>query len=515
MKMNRAVFLLPIIGLLATGCKNSNSSSKVAKVSNTYVNNIGTGYGKIVADVPEDEFLIYVSPFNTMINGRLYYYEGDYNEDDLLKINSDFSDMFIYYHAISDRHYHYKYKETDEKIVNVKSLNESYGTNTPLKVDDALFDLLKQSYQFTLDSNGKFNMFLGSLTDLYDDKIKKNENVMEDAYNWALTLANDFIVNDDFTDDQIKTALEGVPTIAELKSQNILVFDEENKTVQFNKLVRDGKEVDNVLISLGGNAKGYATEKVTSKLKEEYPNISYLINSGSSSIKTIGSKPDGEPWRIVLTNPIAREKLNNIEELNSSEVGIDINGDFNLSTSGYYEHYFYVHNDDGTYKRREHIIDGNTGYSASTYDQVCVYLNNSFLADMYTTSIMNTYSISEAFSVFNSLNSIYHQEDASLILCYKSDKDSNFFYYNDNQLSPLDDNGKVISVLKDGTTYNGDYSDISNPYSITGSKSSRKSKYYETYLVSNNLYKNVHIINDSTIVTRPENVKAIIKEQAE
>ena len=144
-----------------------------------------------------------------------------------------------------------------------------------------------------------------------------------------------------------------------------------------------------------------------------------------------------------------------------------------------------------------------------------VYLNNSFLADMYTTSIMNTYSISEAFSVFNSLNSIYHQEDASLILCYKSDKDSNFFYYNDNQLSPLDDNGKVISVLKDGTTYNGDYSDISNPYSITGSKSSRKSKYYETYLVSNNLYKNVHIINDSIVVTRPENVKAIIKEQAE
>ena len=87
------------------------------------------------------------------------------------------------------------------------------------------------------------------------------------------------------------------------------------------------------------------------RLLEQEDNIGIVaINAGGNN-RTIGSKPDGTPWRVRIQNPDGGDKLMIVsKEDNCSFV-----------TSGDYERYYEA--DDG--KRYHHIIDPKTGYSAN------------------------------------------------------------------------------------------------------------------------------------------------------
>ena len=100
-------------------------------------------------------------------------------------------------------------------------------------------------------------------------------------------------------------------------------------------------------IDLGSVAKGYVGDRTISVLRENGI-ASALVNLGGN-VQTLGTKPDGENWRVAVQNPFGEGNLCVIEISDKAIV-----------TSGNYERYF--EDENGT--RYHHIIDPKDGYPA-------------------------------------------------------------------------------------------------------------------------------------------------------
>lgn len=144
-----------------------------------------------------------------------------------------------------------------------------------------------------------------------------------------------------FTTDGEKhvPAQETLERLLPLTNIDDLVIDENASTAQ---LLKKGMSVD-----LGGIAKGYASDKIAALLKEK--GVTSALFSLGGNIGAIGTKPNGENWKVAVENP-----------LNANDyVGLLTIQDCFVITSGGYQRYF---EENG--KRYHHIIDSNTGYPA-------------------------------------------------------------------------------------------------------------------------------------------------------
>lgn len=101
-------------------------------------------------------------------------------------------------------------------------------------------------------------------------------------------------------------------------------------------------------LDLGSIAKGYAGECAANLLRENGV-TSALLNMGGN-VQSVGSKPDGSPWRIGIQDP---------NEATGSYLGILQLVDQAAITSGGYERFF---EEDGV--RYWHIMDPHTGAPA-------------------------------------------------------------------------------------------------------------------------------------------------------
>ena len=114
---------------------------------------------------------------------------------------------------------------------------------------------------------------------------------------------------------------------------------------------QSGAEVtlpDGMQIDLGGVAKGYAGREAANYLRA-HGVTSALLNLGGN-VQTIGSKPDGSPWRVAVRDPQAPDVYAGVVEIRNQAA----------VTSGGYERCFTA--DDGeTYW---HIMDPATGRPA-------------------------------------------------------------------------------------------------------------------------------------------------------
>jgi thiamine biosynthesis lipoprotein len=353
-----------------------------------------------------------LAPFDTSIQLIYYGPEGMSEDTDF---ETDFGKMFAHYHALFDRHYNYV--ENGKLINNIKTLNDSYGTGKAVVLDADLYKALKKSYLFSLNSDGKFNIGVGSLSSVWDYQINDG---MTAVYDDTMTEEMKKCLNDSYlqertiwidpADSWMQIALNSTPTTQELK--DMLTFDDASFSVTFNSVGRidaylSQAEIQDTLktiklfgfdlskpsLTLGGFGKGEATQLFA----EKYPSRGYLINSGTSSIKCVQAKPDGTPWNLRISNPYYFEGRRYAAlTLNSYDLVLSESGTFDLSTSAYYEQYFYVLQTDGTYKRRTHIFDSSTGYSHEYFAAASVLSQDSGWADMYTTALMNTDSVEEA-----------------------------------------------------------------------------------------------------------------------
>jgi thiamine biosynthesis lipoprotein len=197
------------------------------------------------------------------------------------------------------------YKPTSE----VSRVNDT-AANGPMHISKELFDLLKTAAEYSVITEGAFDITYASVGYLYD--FRKHQHPDE---------------------EQIAKALPAI-------DYRHVILDPKNQTVYFSQ--------KGVRIDLGGIAKGYSVDRGIDVLKSLGYTRAYVGAGGDSRI--IGDR-FGKPWVVGIRDPRKGEG-NVIARIPLIDAAI--------STSGDYERFF---EEKGV--RYHHIIDPHTGHSAS------------------------------------------------------------------------------------------------------------------------------------------------------
>ena len=188
----------------------------------------------------------------------------------------------------------------------IYKINHSKGN--PVEVSDVTLELLQKGIEYGDLTNGKFDITIAPLMELWDFKNNSGDVPSHDDILEALSHVN------------------------------------------YKNIVIDGNKVSlsdpDAAIDLGGIAKGYMADYLKEYLISERIE-SALINLGGN-ILTIGSKPDGTPFNLGIQKPFDKQgtAITSVKATDSSVV-----------SSGVYERYFEVN--DILY---HHILDTTTGY---------------------------------------------------------------------------------------------------------------------------------------------------------
>ena len=172
---------------------------------------------KSVANIKTKDGLS-VMPFNTIMTLRTFS-EKDHSEI-FPKFNAEIQRL----HILFDRYNDFVDSEGKD-IVNLKDINESYGTNKVLTVDQDLIDLLKFSIELSKLTEGYFNPTLGELIDTWNYRYVDGEKYVR--FSPYCFDEEDPSVND------INESKNKVIPYDELS--NYIIINDENNTVEFKK----------------------------------------------------------------------------------------------------------------------------------------------------------------------------------------------------------------------------------------------------------------------------------------
>lgn len=197
------------------------------------------------------------------------------------------------------------YKPTSE----ISQVN-AHAAEGPMKISKDLFDLLVTAKEYSVITEGAFDITYASVGYMYDFRkhVKPDEK-------------------------QIDKALPAV-------DYRHVLLDPKAQTVKFSQA--------GVRIDLGGIAKGYSVDRGIDILKARGYTRAYVSAGGDSRI--MGDR-FGKPWMVGIRDPRKGEGevITRIPLVDAA-----------ISTSGDYERFF---DEDGV--RYHHIIDPHTGHSAS------------------------------------------------------------------------------------------------------------------------------------------------------
>ncbi len=239
----------------------------------------------------------------------------------------------------------------EEELVYCKSLIEMYdrlfsvnntesdiykinNSEEKIKVSQECYDLIKEAAAFYYDTEGKFDITIGTLSDI-----------------WTKTF-----------ETKILPKIEEIENAKSLCNYSTLKFYDEELSVE--------KTIKNQKLNLGAIAKGYITDKIVEYLKSRDVGGA-LINLGGN-VFGYGTKADGEKWKVGITDPNKRDEV---------LMALDIKNEC-VITSGDYERYADIQNE-----RYHHIIDAKTGYPARTgLKSVSIISDNATEADALSTS---------------------------------------------------------------------------------------------------------------------------------
>lgn len=223
-----------------------------------------------------------------------------------------------------------KYNNYDG-INNLKTINDNAGIK-PVEVDQALIDLITFAKEYYTVTQETFDISMGSILQVWHNY--RNDGKIMNAF------------------DPVEYGK--VPSIEELKaakecaSWDFIEINDENNTIYINNPCTS--------LDVGGIAKGFAADIVTSKLIEAGLKIA-IINIGDSSIITVGTKPNGDEWGVGIAQP-----KKNVLIADSSVDTLYFKDSIHISTSGDNQNY-YVADDGITY---HHLIDPNTLFPVVT-----------------------------------------------------------------------------------------------------------------------------------------------------
>lgn len=212
-------------------------------------------------------------------------------------------------------------------------INRNAGVK-PVAVDTELFQLIERAIGISRLTDGAFDISYASMDALwkYDGSMKTMPS-----------------------EDVIKAS------VAKIGFGNI-ILERENNSV-FLKL-------KGMKIGFGAIGKGYAADRAKALLTSKGV-LSGIINA-SGDMNAWGKQPNGQAWKVAITNPMNKDKVFALLPISNGAV----------VTSGNYEKFV---NFNGT--RYSHIIDPRTGYPSSGIISVTVFAPKAELADALATSV--------------------------------------------------------------------------------------------------------------------------------
>ncbi len=215
----------------------------------------------------------------------------------------------------------------------VSRINRSAGVKSE-QVSAETYSVLSCATECSAASAGLFDVTIGPLTDVWD-------------YRHAAAAPKE----------------EKIAAVLPLVNYRDLELCSAKKTAGLQKA---GQALD-----LGGVGKGFASDRFMEILKV-HGVVSAWSNIGGN-VSTLGSKPDGSPWRVGIRHPRQEGLVGAVAVTGQAVV-----------TSGDYERYFI----DSEGRRFHHILNSMTGYPANSgLLSVTVVADSAMIADAISTAV--------------------------------------------------------------------------------------------------------------------------------
>ncbi len=215
----------------------------------------------------------------------------------------------------------------------VSKLNR-YGNYIPIKVCPEVYDLIKKSVEYSLFSEGYFDITVKRLMDVWKEAKQKNQMPAKDEIELAL-------------------AFSGSVNVQLLPNYKVKLKNKVN-------------------LDFGAIAKGFVADKIREIFEQEGIN-SAIVDLGGH-ILTVGKKNNENFWKVGIRHPFKTRK---------DVLGFLDLGSTSIVTSASYERYFTI---DG--KKFSHIINPKTGLPANDdIVSITVVDTNSTFADAMSTAL--------------------------------------------------------------------------------------------------------------------------------
>lgn len=221
-------------------------------------------------------------------------------------------------------------------INNLKTVNDAAGIK-PVQVEPAIMLLLSDCKKYYAATEGKVNVAMGSVLQLWHEA--RNDSI----------------------NDPLNAYLPDTDALAEAaKHTNFddVIIDKAASTVYISD--------PELRLDVGAIAKGWATQRVADASPQ-----GLLISVGGNVCATGPKDDNGTPWVVGIQNPDGGQYLHTVHVFDECVV-----------TSGDYQRYFVV---DG--KPYHHIIDPVTLHPATYWRSVTIICNDSGVADALSTAL--------------------------------------------------------------------------------------------------------------------------------
>jgi thiamine biosynthesis lipoprotein len=313
--------------------------------------------------------------FDTTVSFTLYY--DAFSDYDIDTVYNQVNDILIEYDQLLDPY------DPVDGINNLYTINHS---ETAVEVSETLFNAIEYAINhqdFNPDSDELlFNIALGPIINIWHDAR------YSDSCESGLLYDRCPVPSEDVLNQPYNTNPDDV------------ILDKENLTIGFKK--------DNMMLDLGGFAKGYISMIIEEQLAVY--DMNYIMNMGASNVLVVGdntSNTSGNDYRIGLTRP-------EFDTIGSENYGIvQIEDGYSAVSSGSYQRYFKnLDREDPTYYH--HIIDPRTNMPGGEAMAVTIITTQTGLSDILSTAIF-LMSYEEGLAYVNSVEDLeaiwYFSED--------------------------------------------------------------------------------------------------------
>lgn len=215
----------------------------------------------------------------------------------------------------------------------ITKVNMAAG-KAPVKVSPEMIEVVEAANRVSRLTDGAFDITVGPLVVLWQMRLKEGRAPAE----------------------------KEIENIKPLVNYRNIVIDRKASTLFLKK--------KNMIMDLGGAAKGYAADKTAELLARR--GIRNGIIAIAGDIRVMGLRPDGSPWHIGVQHPREKDKTLTVLKLS----------DKSISTSGDYERFQIVGK-----KRYHHIIDPRTGKPSEGMISVTLIGDSGSLVDPLTTAL--------------------------------------------------------------------------------------------------------------------------------